>query len=78
MADRRTCPECGSRDQYQAGKPVSAGGGHAPNFLPDLGTWYRPGRFEVVVCADCGLTRYYAEAEARQKLGKAAKWGRTG
>jgi len=75
MANRATCPECGSRDQYQTLKPVSAGGSD-PNFLPDLGKWYESAKFELVVCADCGLTRYYAAREGREKLGRSKKWRR--
>ncbi len=78
MADRATCPECGSRDQYQPLKEIGAGGGHAPNFLPGLGKWYEAARFEVVVCADCGLTRFYAAREGREKLRKSGKWRRAG
>ncbi|HSE26630.1 MAG TPA: hypothetical protein VLA95_00265 [Gemmatimonadales bacterium] len=77
MANRATCPECGSRDQYQTLKPVSAGG-HDPSFLPDLGKWYESAKFELVVCADCGLTRYYAAREGREKLGRSTKWRRVG
>lgn len=77
MADRTTCPECGSRELFAPRKPVSAGG-HDPNLLPGLGKWYEAAKFELVVCADCGLTRYYAERAAREKLGKSAKWRRAG
>jgi predicted nucleic-acid-binding Zn-ribbon protein len=77
MADRSACPECGSRDQYQPEKAVSAGGGHGPNFLPDLGKWYEPAKFALVVCADCGLTRWYAAREARDKVRRSPKWRRS-
>ena len=78
MADRRACPECGSRDQYQAVPEVGAGGGHGPNLLPGLGKWYEPAKLEVVLCADCGLTRLYASPGARRKVRDSAKWRRAG
>jgi predicted nucleic-acid-binding Zn-ribbon protein len=78
MANRSTCPACGSRDQFQPLKPVRSGGGQAPNLLPGLGTWYQAAAFELVLCADCGLTRFYAVREAREKLRTSAKWRRVG
>lgn len=46
--------------------------------LPDLGrSFWRPfAKFQVVVCAECGLTRFYAEGEARAKLSTASQWVR--
>jgi predicted nucleic-acid-binding Zn-ribbon protein len=68
------CPDCGSRTLYR-GPATSAGSGHAPDFLPGLGkSWYQSAHFALVVCRDCGLTRFYAEPEARKKLGEAKKW----
>ena len=78
MSHRTTCPECGSRDQFHPLKPVHSGGGHAPSFLPGLGKWYQAAAFELVLCADCGLTRFYAAREAREKLRASAKWRRVG
>jgi len=46
-----------------------------PDYLAGLGKhWFQPAEFVVVVCRDCGLTRFYAEPEARKKLGEAKKW----
>ena len=70
------CPHCESTEQYQTQKPVSAGGGYAPNYLPDLGTWRGAEKFTVVLCRRCGLTRLFASEEARQKLGASDKWKR--
>lgn len=72
------CPNCESRDQYQSVKEVGAGGGHAPNYLPDLGRWYKAARFTVVVCKACGLTRFFASEEARSKLSDSDTWTRVG
>jgi predicted nucleic-acid-binding Zn-ribbon protein len=68
------CPGCGSRTLYR-GPATGAGSGHAPDYLAGLGKhWFQPAEFVVVVCRDCGLTRFYAEPEARKKLGEAKKW----
>jgi predicted nucleic-acid-binding Zn-ribbon protein len=67
------CPNCGSAHLYKS-PPVSSGGGHAPNFLPSLGGIFRSARFEVVVCRDCGLSRFFAVQDARGKLSAATKW----
>ncbi len=56
---------------------VSAGGGYAPNHLPQLGTFFGgSARFQIVVCADCGLTQFFAPRSAREKLEQASKWKR--
>jgi hypothetical protein len=67
------CPNCGGTTQFQ-GPDTSAGGGHAPNYLPGLGGFLRAARFTLVVCRDCGLTRFFASAEARAKLRDSGKW----
>jgi hypothetical protein len=39
-----------------------------------LGTFLRAARFSLVVCRDCGLTRFFASSEARAKLKESGKW----
>jgi predicted nucleic-acid-binding Zn-ribbon protein len=68
-----TCPECGHSNLYSSGD-VSAGGGYAPNHLPGLGTFFSAAQFTVVVCKDCGLTRFFAAAEALSKIPQSDKW----
>ncbi len=75
MTDR-ACPNCKGPNQYRAEKPVSAGGGYAPNFLPRLGTFFASARFTMIVCADCGLTRFFADNAARMKLAESRHWAR--
>lgn len=53
-----------------------AGGGHAPNYLSGLGRWWRPETFQLVICRDCGLTRFFASKEARDRLADSNKWKR--
>ena len=70
-----TCTDCGSNNLFRS-RPVSAGGRHAPNYLPGLGTFLRAARFELVLCKDCGLTRFIASPEAREKLSDSKDWRR--
>lgn len=75
MADTSRCPECdGSRVYRQGG--ISAGGGYAPNYLSGLGSFFSAAKFTIAVCADCGLTRWYASPEARAKLPHSDAWRR--
>ncbi len=67
------CPSCGGTSLYR-GPETSSGGGHAPNWLPGLGSFWRSARLTLVVCRDCGLTRFFASAEARAKLRNSGKW----
>jgi hypothetical protein len=48
---------------------LSSGSGHGPYLLAGLGGFFHFAEFNVVVCADCGLTRLFAEPEARDDLG---------
>ena len=74
MENVSPCPNCGGRALYRSGR-ISSGGNHAPDYLPGLGTFLRSGGFELVVCKDCGLTRFFARPEARAKLSpESKKW----
>ena len=68
-----SCPECGHSNLYSSVE-VGAGGGHAPNYLPGLGGFFSAAKFTLVVCKDCGLTRYFASPAARGKLAESGKW----
>ena len=70
-----TCPECGKANLFRSAE-LSAGGGHAPNYLPGLGTFFSSAKFQLVVCRDCGLTRFYAGKAARERLPHHTKWTR--
>ena len=74
MRESRECPECGRRNLYRTN--VSAGGGYAPNYLPQLGKWMMAPKFEVVLCQDCGLTRFFAPKEATAQVSSSNKWTR--
>ncbi len=70
-----SCPNCGGRNLYQS-DPVGSGGGHAPNYLPGLGEWYKAARFRIVLCQDCGQTRFFASREAAVKASESKRWTR--
>ncbi len=70
-----TCAGCGGSELYQS-KPVSAGGGYAPNYLPGLGGWVMAAKFRLVVCRSCGLTMFFAGEDALAKLPESDDWTR--
>ncbi len=70
----KPCPECSGHSLYQTA--TSSGGHHGPYLLPGLGGFLSFARWNVVVCADCGLTRFYASDEARSKLAGSKRWSR--
>lgn len=75
MADV-ACANCGGNELYRTTKPVSAGGGYAPNYLPGLGRWGNAEKVYVIVCRQCGLTQWFARHEALDKLAASDKWER--
>jgi len=68
----KNCPECGGQNLYG----VTARSKAASFLLPGLGGFFRFARFEVVVCADCGLTRFFVPEADRKRLSKAKQWRR--
>ncbi len=68
------CPECDGRNLFFT--EVSSGGGYGPILLPGLGRLFRLAKFRVLVCEGCGLTRFYAEPNARAKLPTSRRWSR--
>ncbi|MCC7012760.1 MAG: hypothetical protein IT454_09385 [Planctomycetes bacterium] len=67
------CPNCGGSNLYRS-QLLRAGGGYAPNYLPDLGSFWAVARFKLVVCRDCGLTRWFAQPPALEKLDTSDHW----
>jgi predicted nucleic-acid-binding Zn-ribbon protein len=68
------CPNCTGTDLYK--RRLKSGGGDGPYLLAGLGGFLHFAEFEVVVCADCGLTRFFAEPEARQNVRSNTDWKR--
>jgi hypothetical protein len=71
---RAGCPNCGGRDLYVTTKPISSGGGYAPDLLPGLHAWFRAGKLRAVLCADCGLYRQFADEDARLAVRSSSRW----
>lgn len=68
----RLCPECGGAALYSS--DALSAGLYGPALLPGLGSFLTPADFEVIVCADCGLTRFYADPAARLNVRSRRGW----
>ena len=68
------CPNCAGPRIYTPAKAVKAAGLYGPELLPGLGGFVRDAQFQVVVCGDCGLTRFFADADSTAKLPNAKGW----
>jgi predicted nucleic-acid-binding Zn-ribbon protein len=68
----KPCPHCAGTELY-ARRLTS---GSDPYLLKGLGRFLRLAEFDVVVCAGCGLTRFFAEPEARRNARSNAAWKR--
>lgn len=69
----KPCPNCSGANLYQTDR-ISAGGGYAPNYLPGLSQFLGRAKFDIIVCGDCGFTRFFAREEARLKLRTSKQW----
>jgi predicted nucleic-acid-binding Zn-ribbon protein len=65
------CPECESANLHTT--EVYSGAHHSAQFLPGLGGYLNPAKFQVVLCGDCGLTRFFAKPQALEKLPRAPR-----
>ena len=61
-----SCSRCSSSDLHV--RRLTSAGGHGPYFLQGLGELFHYAHFDVVVCANCGLTQLFAEPSARDQL----------
>ncbi len=69
MKNSKKCPECGSRRIYT--KKVSVlNGGYGPDLLPGVGGLFKGRKFQLYICGDCGLTKFYVPEEYRPDLEK--------
>jgi predicted nucleic-acid-binding Zn-ribbon protein len=71
----KPCPTCGS-DELYANRISSAGSRHGIRLLPGLGSFLHYAELNVVLCANCGLTRFFAEPSACEKVKSAPEWKR--
>jgi RNase P subunit RPR2 len=71
------CPHCGAQRLYTRSR-VTANSTEGIDLLPGLDSGWlfatRAAAFRVVVCADCGLTQFFANKTARDNLPSAAEW----
>ena len=65
------CSNCGSTDQRLA-RTESVHG-----MLPDAGNWLTAVTWDVVVCLECGFTRYFASRDALDRIANSKHWRRT-
>lgn len=68
----KLCPNCSGEELYC--RRLSSAGGHGPYLLQGLGSFLHYAEFDVVVCARCGLTRFFAEPEARENVRTNGDW----
>ena len=66
------CPNCTSDDLRATTADASSHLG--PDLLPGAHAIFDPGTLEVVVCCNCGLTRFFASHEEVERLLKSARW----
>ena len=71
----KPCPHCESNEVYER-PDVTVKGSSGPDLLPGLAPWYGGGKATVVVCRSCGLMRFFASAEARDRIAESQKWTR--
>ena len=69
------CSRCGADGLYV--RRLSSWGGQGPYLLAGLGHFLHHAHFDVVVCANCGLTQFFAEPSARKQLPN-GDWTRLG
>jgi predicted nucleic-acid-binding Zn-ribbon protein len=74
IAAEQACPHCGGKELYS--RRLSSAGGQGPYLLQGLGSFLHYAHFDVIVCARCGLTRFFAEPEAREHLKTNSDWKR--
>lgn len=68
------CPNCGGNELYTT--QVHSAGGYGPQLLPGLGGFFWSAYFDLVACGGCGLIRFFASADAKEKLAASSKWTR--
>ncbi|MBI3879832.1 MAG: hypothetical protein HY301_07175 [Verrucomicrobia bacterium] len=67
----RQCPECEGERLYATETQTW---NHTAVLWPRLGGFWGTTPLLVVVCSDCGLTRFYVGGEGREKMKRSAKW----
>lgn len=68
----RACGHCGGTSLYAT--TTTAGGTYGPDLLPGLGTFWSFADHDVVLCAECGYTQFFASPAARARVSNADLW----
>ena len=71
-----SCPHCSGTELYV--RRHTAFGGHGPYFLQGLGEFLHYAHFDIVICAKCGLTQFFAEPLAQKNVRNHSQWQRIG
>ena len=67
------CPNCGGARLFT--RRVESAGGYGPHLLAGLNaSFWRSPKFDVVLCADCGHTLFFADEQACEKVPTASSW----
>lgn len=53
---------------------VPSAGGHGPSYLKGIGFWGTCAKFDIIVCKKCGLTEFFVEEAARERLNDSYLW----
>jgi len=69
-----SCPHCSGTALYV--RRLTAFRSGSPYFLDGLGEFFHYAHFDVVVCAKCGLTQFFAEPLAQRNVRSHADWRR--
>ena len=69
----KQCPHCGGTELYT--RRMSSFGQYL-YLLAGLGRFLHYAHMDVVVCADCGLMRLFAEPKARENVRSSKDWKR--
>ncbi len=60
------CTNCGQQSLYQA--DARSGGLFGPNYLAGLNSFGASADFTIVICENCGLTRFFTDPHSLKKL----------
>ena len=66
MKHAKRCGECGGTNIRTT--TVLAGGGYAPDLLPGAHPWWKSGKLEIFVCADCGHFQFFVPTDVLEHV----------
>jgi predicted nucleic-acid-binding Zn-ribbon protein len=66
------CPNCGGTELFRS-IPIQPQSGISNPFI-GLGSFFMTATFHVVICRACGMTRFFADPDACDKLERSSYW----